>query len=260
LCATYSTAADFATYAVQQVVIEHNIVIGYEDNYGFISQASTASGTTHLGRAHGAGVYFYGNMSLDPEQYHLSILAASPTSNYVLRTDYPQRLWANMFINGSSRSGIADLVDRNDSQFATLFTNNCVSADLDTPSNFDQVETVDCATLPLNDYYDLSGNMTVDGDDHMNLENMRAFVQWMGVNPDDLADKNLLRFKPSANTSSGVTSASMTYAPLMNFGTLAGVDIEHHPLPATVYYGPFATLIDPGPGPYPRYMDQMRKR
>lgn len=238
-----NTEQDFLNYASQRVVIAFNIVAGYQDNYGLISQASTAADAqpAHLGAPHGAGCYFYNNMSLDPTGVHFDNPSAAPVENYVLRDDIPQRMWANLFWNGSEKSGENDLADRNDSQFDLVWTNNYKSSDIPTMSNFDRNQVTTGVEMPLASYFDMSPLMTVDADDWMNYTNVRAFLTTIGVNPDNLSDRDLAIFRPTANVLSGITADSLTLPPGNTYPDQFR-DIEGIGLPTSLYFGPFQTV------------------
>ena len=241
-CTQYDTEADWNTYKSQHQVIAYNIVIGYKFSYGFLSQASTAVGAPHLGRPHGPGIYFYNNMSLDPAAIHFSDSTASPVENYILDSTYPQRVWGNIWWNGDTQFGDNSLADRNDVDFQTPVTNhNYASADMPVQSNFDENLVRTGLDMPLSDYWDLSGQMSFDANGHMSIQQALDFVQWMGVNPTNLAEKNLIRFRPLTNASSSIAAGAMTMPPLMVFGYLDEMDIENNPWPATMPMGPFAT-------------------
>ena len=240
-CSTYNTPADFALYAVQRVVIENNICVGWRYCYTYQSQASGSSGNTHTGEAHGAGVYFYNNLSLDPDDRHFSINNAAPTSNYALRTDVPPRVWGNIFVNLGEIGNV--LVERNDTQFATVFDYNYISNDLSVGSAYDQNITRTGIQFPLSDYTDLSSYMTTDADDWMDYDNVRAFVTTLGVNPDDLTSKDLVLFKPTVNVESGLALSAFTYPSGNLTGEPNGKDAEHNDRSSTPYFGPFATLL-----------------
>ena len=239
-CSTYNTAADFALYASQRLLIENNICVGWRYCYTYQSQASGKSPNTHLGRAHGAGVYFYNNMSLDPDDLHFSINNPAPVSNYVLRTDVPPRVWGNIFHNFGETTNV--LVERSDTQFETVFDNNYISSDITVNSPYNQNVVNTGLTMPLSDYRDLSSYMTTDGDDWMSIVNVRLFLNAIGIDDFDLSDKNLVLFKPTANVASGKALTAFTVPAGNLTGTADGLGIEGKTRGSSPYFGPFADL------------------
>lgn len=240
-CSTYNGEEDFAAYATQNAVIAQNLVIGWRYSYTFQSQASGKAGNTHTGEAHGACVYFYNNMSIDPDDRHFSINNPAPFDNYVLRTDCAPRVWGNAFINEGESGNV--LVERVDAQFESVFNYNYVSDGISVGSAYDQNVTTSGITLPLSDYTDLSSYMSFDGDGWQDYDDIRGFLTAIGVNPDNVASRNLALFKPSANELSGLALSSMTYPSDTNSGAQDGLDIEGNSLPSSLYFGPFAGVV-----------------
>lgn len=243
-CNTYDQPEDFAEYATQQTVIEYNIVAGHRYNYGIKSQASGKGGNVHTGEAHSAGVYFYNNLSLDAQDRHFTINNPAPQSNYLLRTDVPLRVEGNAFVNIGTFTNVA--VERNDSQFETVFDRTYWSSDLSPQSAYDQNMVDTGMEFPLADYSDLSGYMTTDGDDHMDYDNFRLFLAEMGLDPDDLSSKTLTKFQPTANVLSGLTRSALTYPPSNFSGEQQNLDIEGSAVPASPLFGPFADVAGGG--------------
>ena len=240
-CSAYSDPADFAAYATQNAVISDNLVVGWRYGMTFQSQASGTDPNTHLGEAHGACVYYYNNMVLDPDDRFFSINNAAPTSNYVLRTDCPPRVWGNAFMN-FGEVGNNVLVERNDTQFATVFDYNYMTSDITVASSYDQNITTTGITMPLADYSDLSSYMTLDADNWMSYTNVRAFLSAMGINPDNLADKDMELFRPTASVASGLALSVFTFPTNNITGEPDDTDIEGNTYTSTPYFGPFATV------------------
>jgi hypothetical protein len=252
-CNTYNTAADFAEYAVQNAAIESNLVAGWRYNYGFLSQASGKTGNVHTGRAHGACVYFYNNMSLDADERHFTINNPAPLENYLLRTDCAQRVWGNVFYNSPAGAGGNGVdVERNDTQFETIFDANYFSSNITVKGSYDQNIVQTGLTMPLANYYNLDSYMTMDANDHMDYTNFRSFLTTMGINPDNLADKTLNLFRPTANVQSGISRSTFTYPPdetnPIGSGQQQHLDIEGNPYPSAQLFGSFAGIDAPGGG------------
>lgn len=245
-CDVYNTQQDWLDYRTQQILLDSNIAIGYSKNIGFISQGSTASDATHLGEAHGAGVYFYNNLSLDPATDHVGMNTGTNATNYLLDTTVPPRIWTNAFINVCPTCN-ADLVDRNDADFETVVSDNYVSSDmLPATAAWDQNVTSSGITMPLSSYFDLSSEMTLDADDLLTYSAVRDFIEnTLGIDPDNLADKsNMTDFVPTI-VSSGVTLATRSDPPSLLFGAGDGTDFKGENYSATVPFGPFNSAAAP---------------
>ncbi len=92
----------------------------------------------------------------------------------------------------------------------------------------------------------------------MDYTNFRSFLTTMGLDPDNLENKTLSKFKPTANVVSGLTLSNLTLPPDNESGTKQDLDIEGSAVPSSPYFGPFAG-VGLGVNFVPPFMQQMNR-
>jgi len=216
---TYNTPEDFAAYQTHDNVLEQNIAIGYAYNFGFQSQASTKRGYVHEGRPHGAAIYFYGGLSVNPAVSHWSFVGNNNDA-YVLDTARPPRVW------GCAHIGDKPVADRNEDQFVSVFRANYF--DVAPPAAYGTDAIVGGLTFPIQEYPDLSVLMDKDSNGWMNEEQALAFKA-----------KVIDLLKPSVAMSTGIAASTVDYPSQYTMDTFAPLDFNGDAWKDTMPVGPF---------------------
>ena len=218
---TYNTPEDFAKYRTHDSVLEQCIAIGYAHSFGFQSQCSTKQGKVHEGAPHGAGVYWYGCLSVNPVESHWLLKTGNNDDAYNLDKDNPPRVWGNAHV------GAAPVADRNEPQFATVFVGNYF--DEDPPATYGLEAVVGGMSWPVSQYEDLSVLMETDPKGWMNESQALNF-----------RDKVRELCRPVLADHSSIRTTEVDYPEGYTLSDFEPLDIEGKPWGDTMPLGPHA--------------------
>jgi hypothetical protein len=222
----YNTAEDFAKYRTHDSLVSENFVAGYSYAFGFQSQASTKAGEIHEGRPFGAGVYWYGNVSLAPFEAHY-FFNAWKQSGYVIDTDNPPRFWAGVHL------GNAPISTDKPAGIEDFFLGNYY--DLPPPPAFANGAIVGGYEADDTVWIDTSYLMETDADGHMNEAQVLEF-----------RDEIHRRLKPLKAPLSKILTRNFSNPPLYNMTDNNSVDFEGKPFGDVRHVGAFS-LVPPEP-------------
>jgi len=227
---TYNTPADFDNYQTRDNVLEQNIAIGYAFNLGFQSQASTMRDYVHEGLPHGAAIYFYGALSINPAVSHWTFSAGNNNAQYILNTDRPPRIW------GCAHIGDMPVADRNEAQFTNVFRANYF--DVAPPAPFAAQAIIGGLSFPIAAYPDLQVLMEKDADGWMTEAQALEFRRKV---------RELLR--PSVALSTGIATSEIDYPTEYTLDEFEARDFNGRPWQGTMPVGPFLgpVVIPPPP-------------